>query len=100
MESFDRRRGGKKLPSKHGQQHLSAALLHPLKITQASEATKFSKLARLSLREGRAAPVWESRRGSFWVNRLAARLGRAARQTGLRGEPPVENSLLIGLSRV
>jgi hypothetical protein len=60
MESFDRRPGGKKLPGKHGQQDLSAALLHPLEILQTFEIATFSKLARLSLRRSANRPVWES----------------------------------------
>jgi hypothetical protein len=49
MEAFFCAAGGKKLPGKHGQQDLSAALRIPLSIHQETEVTGFSRLARLSL---------------------------------------------------
>jgi hypothetical protein len=49
MEAFFCPPTRKKLPGKHGQQDLSAALKTPLSINQATEITGFSRLARLSL---------------------------------------------------
>jgi hypothetical protein len=49
MDSFDLPSTGKKLPGKHGQQELSAPLALPSLNNQATEKTKLSKLARLSL---------------------------------------------------
>jgi hypothetical protein len=49
MEAFFFLTSGKKLPGKHGQQDLSAALRIPLSIDQATEITSLSRLARLSL---------------------------------------------------
>jgi hypothetical protein len=49
MEAFFCAPTGKKLPGKHGQQDLIAALGLPLSITQPSEMIHISGLARLSL---------------------------------------------------
>jgi|SRR5579863_1603884 hypothetical protein len=61
MEAFFCAATGKKLPGKHGQQDLSAALKIPLSISQAVEMIFISGLARLSLctqpnREGLGEP--------------------------------------------
>jgi hypothetical protein len=49
MEAFFCAATGKKLPGKHGQQDLSAALKTPLSISQAVEIPFLPGVARLSL---------------------------------------------------
>jgi hypothetical protein len=49
MEAFFCAASGKKLPGKHGQQDLSAALRISRLTNQTTETPAFSRLARLSL---------------------------------------------------
>ena len=71
-----------------------------LKNTQDPEKPEFSNLARLSLRTWRTARLGRASRGSA---KDRQGIGKAAWESGgadrKRGEPPVENALLIGLSR-
>ena len=84
------------MPGKHGQQDLSAARAAPRKIPNPLRNTSLSDLARLSLSRLANQRAWESPSGSTGSGR---RLGRAWPADRSRGEPPMENTLLVGLSR-
>src|SRR6266852_1667659 len=97
MEPFVCPSTRKKLPGKHGQQDLIAAPSAPRRNIQALPEQAFSNLARLSLCLQRTAGLGEPFRFEKLIRETS--LGGQRLRIIWRGEPPMENTLLIGLSR-
>src|SRR3984893_1843209 len=96
MDSFFWFAGGKKLPGKHGQQHLIAALPGSGKSSKPFHKHDFRNWHGFRTSSSRTK-AWESWRfGGIRRPRAWEGFGFLG---SLRGEPPMENALLIGLSR-
>src|SRR5260370_7858781 len=97
MEPFVCPSTRKKLPGKHGQQDLIAAPRHPGKTSKPFQNKRFPTWHGFRSVTCRTAGLGEPFR--FGKADPRNEPGRATRADHWRGEPPMENTLLIGLSR-